>query len=61
MKASEMRERESTSRPHSWEIVNMSDGRKVKRCGKCLQSYEFGFDLPCPAIPKEKSNLDKAE
>ncbi len=43
---------------HSWEIVKMSDGRRVKRCRLCLYAYEFGHDLPCPSTkaltPKQR-------
>lgn len=34
---------------HSWEIVKMSDGRRVKRCRLCLYAYKYGHDLPCPS------------
>jgi len=38
---------------HTWEYVHMSDGRRVKRCSLCWCAYEFGYDLPCTAKPKE--------
>lgn len=46
----------SLEKQHAWEIVKMSDGRRVKRCRLCLYAYEFGHDLPCPA---EKVSSDE--
>ncbi len=40
--------------PHEWEKVEMSTGKKVKRCKLCWYAYEFGHDMPCPAkMPKK--------
>ena len=43
--------------PHLWEVVKMADGRRAKRCSRCLQAYEFGHDTPCQIIER----LAKAE
>lgn len=42
---------------HVWEIVSMADGRRVKRCARCLYAYEFGYGLPCPAQHYGRLNL----
>ncbi len=40
--------------PHEWEKVEMSTGKKVKRCKLCQYTYEFGCDMPCPSkMPKK--------
>lgn len=40
---------------HQWEIIEMPDGRRVRRCGSCLYSYAFGH-LPCASKKQWEGN-----